>query len=262
MKMKPLANAMNLNNGNNQALLDEAQKRVKAVEDHLKENKVSRCTPEMKQTIATTTPAIYHFNYAVLKTWQYYLALGEKIIKLESEYKTKNDKLWGQIKDDLGLSDPKKSKNGLLEETAYKLARKVVFWKSHVLNYYDGVGLNPFEMEHTARTTAKLKAFSNKYARNLAVTPSTVIKQIEDYHKANMPQTFERVTGNKVKTPQPTKKVEVKKPTKQQLAKVATVTEKMPVKFRENVKAFKVSKEHIGLTLEELIAVAQSQKVA
>ena len=115
-------------------------------------------------------------------------------------------------------------------------------------------------MEHTARTTAKLKAFSNKYARNLAVTPSTVIKQIEDYHKANMPQTFERVTGNKVKTPQPTKKVEVKKPTKQQLAKVATVTEKMPVRYRNMQKEFKITKEHIGLTLEELNAMALAQK--
>tara|TARA_R100001086_G_scaffold196126_1_gene112923 strand:+ start:104 stop:871 length:768 start_codon:yes stop_codon:yes gene_type:complete len=252
--MKPLANAMNLNNGNNQALENEAKFRTEAVEKHLKENKVSRCTPEMRQTIATTTPAIYHFNHAMLKTWQYYLALGEKIIKLESEYKTKNDKLWGQIKDSLGLSDPKKSKNGLLEETAYKLARKVVLWKSEVNFYYNNAGFKPFEMDVTKRTNGTLKKFSNKYARNLAVTPSTVIKQIEDYYKANMPKEFERVTGNKVKTPQPTKKVEVKKPTQKQMGTVAKTLKPLPAPVIKTYQKTVITKDMVGLTIEELLA--------
>lgn len=253
--MKPIANA--INNSNNEALQNQAIFRTDEVDAHLKTLKVSKVSSEIKQVLATIGNDVHSLNKVELSQFQYLLALGTKIIKLMTVFDSKNSKQWGEIKRVFGFG--KQS----LSETQYKLALKVVKWESQIKNYFAPFGVNPFEMTNTGiRNKTKMKTFANKYGLKIQCSPNGVVAQIEAYEKTNNPQNFERVTGNKVKTAQPTKKVEAKKPTKQQLAKVATVTEKMPVKFRENVKAFKVSKEHIGLTLEELIAVAQSQKVA
>ena len=244
-------------NGNNQALLNQAIFRTEEVDAHLKTLKVSKVSTEIKQVLATIGNDVHSLNRVELSQFQYLLALGTKITKLMTVFDSKNSKQWGEIKKTFGFG--KQS----LSETQYKLALKVVKWESQIKSYFAPFGVNPFEMTNTGiRNKTKMKTFANKYGLKIQCSPNGVVAQIEAYEKTNNPQNFERVTGNKVKTSQPTKKVETKKPTKQQLAKVATVTEKMPVKFRENVKAFKVSKEHIGLTLEELIAVAQSQKVA
>lgn len=252
--MKPIANA--INNGNNEALQNQAIFRTDEVVAFLKTLGISKVDAEIAKVLATIGSDVHSLNRIELSQFQYLLALGKKIVKLMVVFDSTNSKKWGEIKKKFGFG--KQS----ISETQYKLALKVVKWESQIKEYFLPFGVLPFETTNNGiRNKLKAKKVVDKYGKPQC-SPSGVVAQIEKYYKANMPQTFERVTGNKVKTAQPTKKVEVKKPTQKQLAKVATVTEKMPVKFRENVKAFKVSKEHIGLTLEELIAVAQSQKVA
>ena len=252
--MKPIANA--INNGNNEALQNQAIFRTDEVVAFLKTLGISKVDAEIAKVLATIGSDVHSLNRIELSQFQYLLALGKKIVKLMVVFDSTNSKKWGEIKKKFGFG--KQS----ISETQYKLALKVVKWESQIKEYFLPFGVLPFETTNNGiRNKLKAKKVVDKYGKPQC-SPSGVVAQSEKYYKANMPQTFERVTGNKVKTAQPTKKVEVKKPTQKQLAKVATVTEKMPVKFRENVKAFKVSKEHIGLTLEELIAVAQSQKVA
>ena len=250
--MKPIANA--INNSNNEALQNQAIFRTDEVDAHLKALKVSKVSSEIKQVLATIGNDVHSLNRVELSQFQYLLALGTKIIKLMSVFDSKNSKQWGEIKRVFGFG--KQS----ISETQYKLALKVVKWESQIKEYFLPFGVLPFETTNNGiRNKLKAKKVVDKYGKPQC-SPSGVVAQIEKYYKANMPQTFERVTGNKVKTAQPTKKVEVKKPTKQQLAKVATVTEKMPVRYRNMQKEFKITKEHIGLTLEELNAMALAQK--
>jgi hypothetical protein len=243
-----------IKNGNNEALLNQAIFRTNEVDAHLKTLKVSKVSSEIKQVLATIGRDVHSLNRIELSQFQYLLALGTKIVKLMTVFDSKNSKQWGEIKKTFGFG--KQS----LSETQYKLALKVVKWESQIKSYFSPFGVNPFEMTNTGiRNKTKLKTFSNKYGLKMQCSPNGVVSQIEAYEKTNNPINFERVTGNKVKT---TKPVEVKKPTQKQLATVSTFTQKMPVKFRENVETFKVTKKHIGLTLEELIAVAQNKKVA
>ena len=251
--MKPLANA--INNGNNEALQNQAIFRTDEVVAFLKTLGISKVDAETARVLATIGADVHSLNRVELSQFQYLLALGTKIVKLMTVFDPKNSKQWGEIKKKFGFG--KQS----LSETQYKLALKVVKWQAQIKSYFAPFGVNPFEMTNTGiRNKTKMKTFANKYGLKIQCSPNGVVAQIEAYEKTNNPKNFERVTGNKVKTAQPTKKVEVKKPTKQQLAKVATVTEKMPVRYRNMQKEFKITKEHIGLTLEELNAMALAQK--
>lgn len=241
-------------NGNNEALLNQAIFRTEEVDAHLKTLKVSKVSNEIKEVLATIGNDVHSLNRVELSQFQYLLALGTKIIKLMTVFDSKNSKQWGEIKKTFGFG--KQS----ISETQYKLALKVVKWETQIKEYFLPFGVLPFETTNNGiRNTLKAKKVVAKYGKPQC-SPSGVVSQIEKYYKENMKTTYERVTGNKVKTSQPTKKVEVKKPTKQQLAKVATVTEKMPVRYRNMQKEFKITKEHIGLTLEELNAMALAQK--
>jgi len=253
MKMKPIANA--INNGNNEALQNQAIFRTDEVVAFLKTLGISKIDAETARVLATIGKDVHSLNEIELSQFQYLLALGTKIVKLMSVFDYKNSKQWGEIKRKFGFG--KQS----LSETQYKLALKVVKWQSQIKSYFAPFGVNPFEMTNTGiRNKTKMKTFASKYGLKIQCSPNGVVAQIEAYEKTNNPINFERVTGNKVKTAQPAKKVEVKKPTKQQLAKIATVTEKMPVRYRNMQKEFKITKEHIGLTLEELNAMALAQK--
>ena len=234
---------------NNRALEEEAIKRTKEVDDFLRENKVSKCPIDVKRTLATVRDSVHSLNKVELTAFQYYLELGTKIIKLEGFFDTKNSKVWGKAKKQFGLGKDS------LEETAFKLARKVVFWKPQIDEYFDMLGTKPFEVKVTNNfDDEKLAIFGKKYKGKPKCSPSGVVEQIEQYYKANMPKEFERVTGNKVKTAQPTKKVEAKKPTQKQMGTIAKTLKPLPTPVIETYKKTVITKEHLGLTVEELLA--------
>tara|TARA_B100001094_G_scaffold314844_1_gene354149 strand:- start:2493 stop:3245 length:753 start_codon:yes stop_codon:yes gene_type:complete len=247
MKMKTIANA--ISNGNNEALQNQNIFKTAEVEAHLKTLKVSKVSSEIKQVLATIGRDVHSLNRIELSQFQYLLALGTKIVKLMTVFDSKNSKQWGEIKKTFGFG--KQS----LSETQYKLALKVVKWESQIKSYFSPFGVNPFEMTNTGiRNKTKLKTFSNKYGLKMQCSPNGVVSQIEAYEKTNNPINFERVTGNKVKTAQPTKKVEVKKPTKKQLGTIAKTLKPLPTPVIENYKKTVITKDMVGLTIEELLA--------
>ena len=246
MKMKTIANA--ISNGNNEALENQNIFRTEEVDAHLKTLKVSKVSSEIKQVLATIGNDVHSLNRIELSQFQYLLALGTKIIKLMSVFDSKNSKQWGEIKKTFGFG--KQS----ISETQYKLALKVVKWESQIEEYFLPFGVLPFEATNNGiRNTLKAKKVVTKYGMPQC-TPSGVITQIEKYYKENMKATYERVTGNKVKTAQPTKKVEVKKPTKKQLGTIAKTLKPLPAPVIENYKKTVITKDMVGLTIEELLA--------
>ena len=104
------------------------------------------------------------------------------------------------------------------------------------------------------RNKTKMKTFANKYGLKIQCSPNGVVAQIEAYEKTNNPQNFERVTGNKVKTPQPTKKVEAKKPTQKQMGTIAKTLKPLPTPVIETYKKTVITKDMVGLTIEQLLA--------
>ena len=235
-----------IKNGNNEALLNQAIFRTEEVEARLKTLKVSKVSSEIKQVLATIGKDVHSLNRIELSQFQYLLALGTKITKLMTVFDSKNSKQWGEIKKTFGFG--KQS----LSETQYKLALKVVKWESQIKSYFAPFGVNPFKMTNTGiRSKAKLKTFSSKYGLKMQCSPNGVVAQIEAYEKTNNLINFERVTGNKVKT---TKPVEVKKPTKKQLGTIAKTLKPLPAPVIENYKKTVITKDMVGLTIEELLA--------
>lgn len=247
MKMKPIANA--INNGNNEALQNQAIFRTDEVVAFLKTLGISKVDSETAEVLATIGSDVHSLNRVELSQFQYLLALGTKITKLMVVFDPTNSKKWGEIKKKFGFG--KQS----LSETQYKLAIKVVKWESQIKNYFAPFGVNPFEMTNTGiRNKTKMKTFANKYGLKIQCSPNGVVAQIEAYEKTNNPQNFERVTGNKVKTAQPTKKVEVKKPTQKQMGTIAKTLKPLPTPIIETYKKTVITKDHVGLTVEELLA--------
>ena len=244
--MKPLANA--INNGNNEALQNQAIFRTDEVDAHLKALKVSKVSSEIKQVLATIGNDVHSLNRVELSQFQYLLALGTKIIKLMSVFDSKNSKQWGEIKRVFGFG--KQS----ISETQYKLALKVVKWETQIKEYFLPFGVLPFETTNNGiRNKLKAKKVVDKYGKPQC-SPSGVVAQIEKYYKENRKATYEKITGNKVKTTQPTKKVEVKKPTQKQMGTIAKTLKPLPTPVIENYKKTVITKEHLGLTVEELLA--------
>ena len=84
-------------------------------------------------------------------------------------------------------------------------------------------------------------------------SPNGVVSQIEAYEKTNNPNNFERVTGNKVKTPQPKKKPVFS------MAKVAKTIKPLPVNFRSMLDDVTITKDMIGLSGTEFLALVNQQ---
>lgn len=246
MKLKPIANA--INNGNNEALQNQAIFRTDEVVAFLKTLGISKIDAETARILATIGKDVHSLNQIELSQFQYLLALGTKIVRLMSIFDPKNSKQWGEIKRKFGFG--KQS----LSETQYKLALKVVMWQAQIKSYFAPFGVNPFEMTNTGiRNKTKMKTFANKYGLKIQCSPNGVVAQIEAYEKTNNPQNFERVTGNKVKTPQPKKKPVFS------MAKVAKTIKPLPVNFRSKLDEVSITKDMIGLSGTEFLALVNQQ---
>ena len=132
--MKPIANA--INNGNNEALQNQAIFRTEEIEAFLKTLGISKVDAEIARVLATISTDVHSLNRVELSQFQYLLALGTKIVKLMTVFDPKNSKQWGEIKKKFGFG--KQS----LSETQYKLALKVVKWESQIKNYFAPFGVS------------------------------------------------------------------------------------------------------------------------
>jgi len=153
---------------------------------------------KLAETLATIGKDVNAINKASLNMFQYLLSLGTKIIYLEVNVKTKNSNNWGLTKKQYGFSPPN------LSDYYYKLSRKVVMWETQINDYFKPFGVKPFENVVTNNHNKKLlDQHYKKFNGKLSTEPNEVIKQIENYYKANFPKEYTRITGITIKEIKP-----------------------------------------------------------